>query len=226
MKNAIKFLGVLLIVVTTACSNEPVLEPSVMDKNSTDLLRKTHHSTADIINPIYNTVPGTSTLHRTPNGITVNYRTTGLKPGYVYTLGIAIFNNPEECTQELGLGRCDVFDFFNPATGADYIFGGGHLVGESGIGNFSVHLNVDDNSESIMELFGLESAGGLNSGKVFSSQIDLVLRNHGPAQPGLIDEQLSSFNGGCTVELGFLEQDADEVGECSEIEFAIHLPVE
>lgn len=222
MRHLIKFYALATCTIFMACSNETSIDKEQAADLKTANLEMTSavSSTVDIYNPIYDTYPGTSTLHRSANGITVNYKTSGLIPGNAYTLWFAVFNNPEECS-----GDCDVEDLFDPATGPDYLYATGHVIGASGEGNFSAHLGVGDDSGSIADLFGLPSSGGLNEGKTFSSEIHLVLRDHGPAQPGLIDEQLSQFIGGCVTDLGYFEQDALEVGECSDIEFAIHPPV-
>ena len=43
-------------------------------------------STADIFNAVTGATIGVSTLHRNGNGLTINFKTTGLMPGYAYTL--------------------------------------------------------------------------------------------------------------------------------------------
>jgi len=40
-------------------------------------------------------VVGSSTLVRTPNGLSFTYHTSGLPAGYAFTLWIVVFNNPK-----------------------------------------------------------------------------------------------------------------------------------
>jgi len=65
----------------------------------------------------------------------------------------------------------------------------------------------------------------LQSGKTFSAEVHIVLRSHGPAIPGIIDEQISTFEGGCIIFFDPFTEIPDDVGECGDIEFAIHPPV-
>ncbi len=90
----------------------------------------------------------------------------------------------------------------------------GHIVGGSGKGNFSGHLSLGD-------IF--------DNGEVFNNpltaEVHMALRTHGPAQPGMISDQIHTIDGGCTS--GFpsgpsLNPDSDVVGYCSNIQVAIH----
>ena len=53
----------------------------------------------------------------------------------------------------------------------------------------------------------------------------MVLRSHGPAIPGEVNEQISGYLGGCTTFFPPFTEIPDEVGECGDFEFAIHSPV-
>lgn len=137
-------------------------------------------------------VVGEATITRNANGATAKFHTTGLTPGNVYSLWWAVFGNPEECVQQTGAPRpCDATDLLNPLVNGGAKQGGAHVVGGSGNGNFGSRLNVGD----------LLTDDGNPLGNTFDdvlgSEIHLVVRNHGPAQPGQLDEQLSEFNGGC-----------------------------
>ena len=91
----------------------------------------------------------------------------------------------------------------------------GHIVGGSGKGNFSAHLSLGD-------IFG--------NMKVFNNpltaEVHMALRTHGPAQPGMITDQIQTINGGCTSGFpsggGFLHPDSDIVGYCANIQVAVH----
>ena len=55
----------------------------------------------------------------------------------------------------------------------------------------------------------------------------MALRTHGPAQPGMIPDQLQTIDGGCNLDIGFpsgpsLHADSDMVGYCANIQVAMH----
>ena len=77
--------------------------------------------------------------------------------------------------------------------GVDVLYAAGHVIDDSGVGNFSARLNVDDTKGSVF------SSLGLQNGKEFSAEVHLVLRSHDPVIPGMVNEQISSFGGGCTT---------------------------
>jgi len=212
MKNTIKLFMVAMILFSVSCSDDD-------DSNS----NLDNISTVDIINPILGTVPGTATLHRDENRITVNYNTSGLTPGYAYTLWWVIWNNPQNCEIP---GACDDPDFGTPElVGVDVLYATGLVVNDSGLGDFSASLSVDDFSESVnVDVFELPFVGGLHSGNTFDAEIHIVLRSHGPVIPELVDEQIGGYLGGCTTFLGVFNEIPDEVGECGDIEFAVFSP--
>ncbi|MGM0458521.1 MAG: hypothetical protein ACQERO_04185, partial [Bacteroidota bacterium] len=73
------------------------------------------------------------------------------------------------------------------------------------------------------ELFGLPSFGGLQDAD--AAEIHAVLRSHGPKVPGLVNEQINSYKGGCEVNFPAFTEIPDEVGECGDIIAAIHAPL-
>ncbi len=221
MRNQFKILAVLLFGVLLSCSNEQLNDPVIESVNADHFTRASSKSTVAVYNPILGEVTGTSTLHRSKNGITVNYRTTGLTPGYTYTIWWVIWNNPEDCEIP---GACLDSDF--GFVEVEVLYAAGHVVGNSGVGNFSARLNVGDDSQSINDLFGLPPAGGLQAGRTWSSEVHMVLRSHGPAIPGMISEQINSYEGGCLDPFAIppFTEIPDELGECGDIEFAIHPP--
>jgi hypothetical protein len=226
MKNSIKLVFALILVLSFSCETEPVIDSELIQNKDEMLSRSSNvKTTVDAFSPILGRVTGSSTLHRTKNGITYNYSTNALRPGHAYTLWVVVWNNPGNCDMP---NACVGEDFANAASvGVDLLYGGGHVVGNNGKGNFSGHLNVDDVSDSVYELFGLPQALGLQSGKTFSSEIHLVIRSHGPAVPGLVNEQIGSYLGGCDNQFAtppFL-MTPDEIGECGDIEAAIHAPI-
>ncbi len=226
-------LAILLVLMILSCSDDN-LQLAELSKNtkqqdiSPQLTLSTDKSTVDIFNAITGEISGQSTLHRSKNGLTVNYHSTDLMPGHAYTLWWVIWNSPGDCATP---NQCADSDFFNPAVNVDVLYGAGHVVGESGIGNFSARLKAGDLSKSIYELQGLPQPYGVQVGNTFAAEVHMVLRSHGPAVPGLVDDQINSYTGGCPDDglfYGFppFTEIPDEVGECGDFEFSIHSPVE
>lgn len=228
MKKLVKLGAIILVLMGTSCEVEPVddvvkdsqmlEEANLSHKKSAETIK----TTADVINPILQEVTGTSVLRRTKKGLTVNYKTDALIPGHTYTMWWVIFNNPEACATT----PCTMSDFMNAAEVQPVlIYGAGHLVGESGKGNFSSHLKVGDDTGSINELLGLPEVEGLLEDNTFSAEVHMIIRSHGPAIPGLIDEQIRVFTGGCSVDFDPFTEIPDEEGECGDVEVSIHLSV-
>lgn len=63
----------------------------------------------------------------------------------------------------------------------------GHVIGGNGKGNFSGHRNIGDTGDC---MFG----PGLQNNQ---QEVHVVVRTHGEAIPGLVNEQISTLNGGC-----------------------------
>jgi hypothetical protein len=170
----------------------PTAAPSVASSPSTAGLlaastsqHAASHQTAPVLFlPSHGVVPGTSSeLVRNDNGVTVTVHTTSLIAGNVYTIAFVIFNNPGACLTS----PCGTADLTRAAVQVSTVFGSGHVVGGEGE-NFAAHLNVGDVSQTI------SGPGLLNSRK---AEIHVQIRSHGPAIPGLIDDQIHLFNGGC-----------------------------
>ena len=170
-------------------------------------------------------ISGNSTLHRNKNGITVNFKAKNLYPG-AYTLWWVIWNKPGECADP---GACLDSDFaMADLVEVEVMYAGGHVVGNNGKGNISAHLNVDDASGSINEeFFGLNSYGGLQAGNTFGAEVHLVLRTHGPVVPGIVNEQINSYEGGCDDPLLYFPFTVypNVIGECADIAAAVFPPV-
>ena len=114
---------------------------------------------------------GESTLMRTANGVTAHLTATGLTPG-VYTFWMRV--------DAPGMG---------PVAGRL----AGHVVGQDGILNFSAHVSVGE---------VLSGNPHLPSGPLqdpLHAKITLVVRAHGPADPGRIYEQTHTFEAGVAV---------------------------
>jgi hypothetical protein len=180
------------------------------------------------INPVYwnwdpITIAGSSTLVRTETGVSFTYQTSSLPAGQVVTVWIVVFNNPENCATRPCQAPADVD---NPAVQADFLYGGGHVIGGSGRGNFGGHLQAGDASGSGLAELGGPAVGLLNP---FTAEVILALHSHGPAASGqILKAQLSSFLGGCQTFLGpngIADGPEDmpvAVGECSTFQYSIH----
>ena len=192
MKTSIKFFFTLLILFAFSCSQEATQDPLPADLEAVSAKASSKQMALvgglDGVNGL--PITGTSTLHRNKNGITVNFKAENLYPG-AYTIWWVIWNYPQECDAP---GACIDEDFgIAGDVGVEVMYAAGHVVGNNGKGNFSAHLNADDDSGSINDdFFGLPEFGGLKAGNTFSSEVHVVLRTHGPKVPGLVNEQISS----------------------------------
>ncbi len=217
MKNLIKFYLLIMILVPFSCNKDSLNGAS--DGIESFNKSANNKSTVDVFSPFLGDVLGSSILHRSKNGITVNFQTSGLIPGNAYTLWWVIWNKPENCAVP---GACLEPDFGNAANiKIDVLYATGHIVGNSGIGNFSTELKVGDISGSL-GAFG-PSYGLMDPQK---AEVHLVLRSHGPAQPGMIDDQIHTISGGCNPVYsppGF-GPDPNISGACRDIQAAIHPP--
>lgn len=177
-------------------------------------------TTADVFSPILGEVMGTSTLVRSTDRIMASFETTNLTPGHAYTLWWIVINQPENCADT----PCGLADVGNPDTETDLLFGSGRVADESGMATFSAVLLENDGSGSINDILGLPvDVGGLLNAQ--TAQVQLVLRSHGPAIAGMVNTQISSYGGGCTVFFQPFEAIPDVEGECGDIQVSAHLPM-
>jgi hypothetical protein len=128
-------------------------------------------------------VAGSSTLTRTGSGISVDLHTTGLEAGHAVTVWWMVFNHPEACIS--GSPRCGMADMANPAADLSVLYAAGHVTDDSGTADFGGRLAVDDAQGAIMGA-GLHDPAG--------ADVTLVVRDHGPAKPGQVDEQIHTFD--------------------------------
>ena len=235
MKTIIKFLFTLLILFAFSCTQETTQDPLPTDLEgvSAKASSKQMATIGGLPNNNDDPITGAATLHRNKNGITVNFKAENLNPG-AYTIWWVIWNNPGECIIP---GECNEPDFPefqippNPENlvGVEVMYAGGHVVGNNGKGNFSAHLNAgDETPESMNTSFGFTSVGGLAVGNTFDAEVHIVLRTHGPAVPGLVNDQISSYRGGCDTPFLIPPFTAypDEIGQCADVAAAIFAPVD
>ena len=139
-----------------------------------------------------------ASLSRNNEAAFATISTSGLTPDHVVTLWWAIFNNPEFCATP----ACAPMDLNNPAVNGSLQYGGGQVVGLNGRADFGGYLAVGDNTGfHLLPQFPLmpNPAPGLVNPK--GATIHLVIRTHGPASadPTILNQQLTSFGGGCSV---------------------------
>ena len=215
----------ILIFTTISCDSESDPGDSQFDATLNEVnqydVKVSGKQTVVIFDVVNGVVAGTSTLHRNKSGITVNFKATGLIADHAYTVWWVIWNNPEECAIP---GACSDGDFGNPDVQVELMYATGHVVGNNGKGNFGAHLNENDASETINPLFGIPSYGGLADAQ--KAEVHIVLRSHGPKIPGIVNEQIGSYLGGCSqvFPYGFppFTEIPDEPGECGDIYASVH----
>jgi hypothetical protein len=110
-------------------------------------------------------VVGTSTLTRTGSGISFSLQTTGLQAGHAVTIWWMVFN---------------------PNGSVSVQYAAGHVIDEGGAAELGGHLQVGDTDGVINGGPGLLDALGAN--------VVLVVRDHGPKDPGRVNEQIHTFD--------------------------------
>jgi hypothetical protein len=157
---------------------------------------------------------GFARLVRTPQGLSLNLHTTDLTPHNAYTVWFVVFNFPGAC-EDVPVAGCDPSDLFVENAMATVLWGNGHIVGGNGKGNFGAHLAVGDISG---DTFPLELPGdGVGLINPMGAQVIIVVRSHGPKIPGLVDGQISMFNGVGCADL----PPVDNPDACEDQQFAV-----
>ncbi len=230
-------LALLGMVFNTACESEEDVRPTdnkqlfseqeleaslntldLSEINDEALNGKSGYLTfAPVVDPInQGEEVGKSLLLRRKKGLAAVLK-SNLVPNHAYTLWWIIWNYPQNCETP---GACGLQDLTNPIeTGLELIYVDGAVPKRNGVGYFKGMLKVGDTEGSINDLLGLEPIGLINP---FEAQIDLAIRSHGPVIPGQVEEQISSYAGGCSVFFDPFTEIPDAVGECGEIQAAVH----
>jgi len=181
-----------LAAVVLACVSSAAARGAPADRSVSDVL-----SFADF------SVVGSSTLVRTDDGVSVHLLTTGLEPG-AYTNWWIMFQHPEDCGFGPGLCGEDPGDF-TPGGPAHFGFGfaAGHIVGPTGAARFASYMSegtvlMDDNFDPVVVFEDARTA-----------EIHLIVRHHGPADPGRIPEQIHTG-------------EFDTLGLEADVQFSVH----
>lgn len=136
-----------------------------------------------------------------PFGVVMGYVDTMLTPNQVISVSWYVFNEPTRCA--LGAGLCRLEDVDDPAVDATVIDQRGGLVDEDG----RLYVPV---GPLLAEGDYLPRVG--SEVRLDSAEIVLVLRSHGPELPDRLEEQMTTYEGGC------------DVNDCADVQFARLLP--
>jgi hypothetical protein len=146
-------------------------------------------------------VPGAwSALVRTDTGVAATLHTSGLAPNSAATLWWVFFNNPAAC-----VGPCDLPDLFVPEVQASVQFASGHVIGGDGVADYGAYMTEGDTSGCAASTL---PCNGLIDSR--AALVHLVVRTHGQADPHLLTDQISSFNGGCNPTCANVQASAQE----------------
>jgi hypothetical protein len=128
-------------------------------------------------------VVGTSTLTRTGSGLSFSLLTSRLEPGHAVTVWWMVAN---------------------PDGGVAVLYAAGHVIDDSGTAEFGGYLQVGD-SDGALPMgtdTTLEDALG--------ATVFLVIRDHGPAKPGMVTAQIQTFDA-CNI-------------SCTDLQISVHQP--
>ncbi len=229
-------LAALLIALIAACDSEPPLHPGTDTEKGVGAqdaaamsLGVPAEARADVIRfSDMEVVEGARAgLLREADGIRTRVHTAELAHRDVITLWLVIFNHPEACTDG-ACGEADLFDGPDGPTGVEpsCLYADGSIVGGNGGARFHDRLSVGESRDSCIDFFvdAVEDLEGRDYGLTnpAGAEVHLVMRSHGPVLPGMVQEQRSTFAGGC---LEFLGAGVDELdpGQCSDQQFVVFL---
>lgn len=146
------------------------------------------------------------------SGATVRFQTSGLTPGNAYTVWWIIFNNPAACAAP----GCSDADFGNAAALPELTYATGHVIGDSGKGNFGAHLQAGEVPGGWFG-YGFTNPTG--------AEIHVAIHDHGPMIPSLVNEMISTFAGGCSNDYSGMPPNAQNgtpgPNECATVQFTV-----
>ena len=208
ISRSLAVLGIFVAITVSGCDTHSLEEPGLSVESERAGNGRTSRNTMYTftgLSPV-----GTTYLRRNNDAVAMIINTSELKENYAYTAWWVIFDRPEFCTPP-GCSEDDIFE--------DALAGGpnkmevsilgaadGSVVGADGHAYYRGKLAKDDARGSV---FG----DGLDNPR--SAEIHFVIRSHGPAIPGLVRQQVTTFNGGC-------EPGQPNEGQCVDVQFAIH----
>jgi hypothetical protein len=149
-------------------------------------------------------VDGATILTRDYNNnvIDVSLSIAALDPDTVYSIWVAVFNNPRFCSND----DCGLDDIpgVNPAADArvhpSVFYGGGFIADGGGNGHATFKIVP---GRTARELFGGTKNYGLE--RVFGPDIHIVLRTHGHPVTGSVAKQLGTASSTCNTLSGMCQ---------------------
>jgi hypothetical protein len=185
-KHGVAFVALAVLVVSGVFwVQNGLAEPASIDRDGVLHLAPMEPPDAPIVEG------SSATLVRTDQGVTMTIHTSGLDPG-PHTVWWFIYNNPEHCATD----PCRFVDFDNPDVQPTTLYATGHVIGHNGVGNFAAYLAEGDISGyTVPPNLPEQDVLGLVDAR--KAQIQLAVRSHGQPIPGMLKEQISTFNGGC-----------------------------
>ena len=148
----------------------------------------------------------------------------GLVPGDVVTVWWVFFTDITDCEAGVAGAKCGAPDLSGDAV--DTIIPGFGYAGPAPMGGAIVDANGDatfpELTSPVVDAAAVNADFLIGNGlrDLNTTEIHLVLRTHGQALGGALEEtQLGTFNGGC------LEGEPNE-GECANIQFAFFNPLQ
>jgi hypothetical protein len=226
--------GIIILFLTVSCGSydrtNPIIDPlDFGEGNNISPLSKSAGSTIHQSSDVYRFADGMpvegarSSLLRNASGLRMTIHTTNLPSGDTFTVWWVIFNNPENCEHPIeGLMACSEEDLFTESVGTSVLYAAGNSVGGNGRSTFASSLRVNDltGCQTPFDAFGLCRDGLVNP---YGAEVHFVVRSHGPKIPGLVNEQIGTFAGGCTPETSFGAGDGPNV--CNDLQFGIFMPL-
>lgn len=152
------------------------------------------------------------------DGALIKVRAAGLEAFHTYTMWVVYFNDHTLC-----IDGCNGPDL---AIGGGVLYGAGRIAGPNGAVTFSANLRTGEGAEYVGETppppfaFAPYEAGENN-------EFHVVVRSHGPLTPGEVGEQLSTYGGGCDVEVGPAPAEVGDFpvplapGECGDVQLYV-----
>lgn len=152
------------------------------------------------------------------NRARIKVKATGLEPFHAYTLWVVYFNDQTQCIE--GCNGADL------GTGGGVIYGTGRVAGPNGKATFHATMRNGDGAEYVGETppppfaFAEYEANPDN-------EFHIVIRSHGPLIWGEVWEQLTTFGGGCDVEVGPAPEETGDFpvplapGECGDVQLYV-----
>lgn len=148
-------------------------------------------------------------------------RTTGLAPRHTYTMWIVYFNDATRCEGDEGCNGAD-FD----QAGAGVVYGTGRIASSNGTARFAARLRAGEGSDVVGNTPPPPFAtAAYEPGP--HNEFHVVLRSHGPIIPGQVVDQLTTFNGGCEVQVGPPPEQVGDfpvpsaAGECGDVQLHV-----